>query len=180
VQLPAGNLWIFGYGSLLWRPGFAYLEKQRARVFGYHRSLCVWSWHHRGQPESPGLVFGLDAGGSVLGMAYRVAANAREATLDYLYGREMVTPVYAPRLVRAETTGGTVQAVTFAVDRNHDQYAGRLPFAKALAVVRDARGKSGHNREYVLKAASTLDELAVRDPAIQRLASELHPGGTRV
>jgi len=177
VQLPAGNLWVFGYGSLLWRPGFAYLEKQRARVFGYHRSLCVWSWHHRGRPESPGLVLGLDAGGSVLGMAYRVAASAREATLEYLYGREMVTPVYAPRLVRAETAEGSVQALTFTVDRNHDQYAGRLPLAKALAVVCDAQGKSGQNREYVLKTASTLHELAVRDPAIQRLAGLLHDRG---
>ena len=122
-------------------------------------------------------MFGLDTGGSVLGMAYRIAPGIADATREYLYGREMVTPAYAPRLVRAATAGGSVRALTFTVDRDHDQYAGRLPFAKALAVVRDARGKSGHNRDYVLKTARILDDLAVRDPAIQRLASELHDGG---
>ena len=178
MQLPVGNLWVFGYGSLLWRPGFDYLEKHRARVFGYHRSLCVWSWHHRGQPENPGLVFGLDAGGSVLGMAYQIASSAKDATLEYLYGREMIGKIYAPRLVRAETKSGSVQALTFTVDRKHHQYAGRLPFTKALAVVRAAQGKSGHNREYVLKTASTLDDLAVRDTTMERLASELHDSDT--
>lgn len=173
MQLPAGDLWVFGYGSLLWRPGFDYLEKQRARVFGYHRSLCVWSWHHRGQPESPGLVFGLDAGGSVLGMAFLVPAESKHATVDYLYEREMVTHVYAPRVVRARTAGGEVQALTFTVDRTHRQYAGRLPFGTALDVVRDAHGKSGPNREYVLETARTLDDLSVHDPTLQRLATSL-------
>lgn len=178
VTLPEGNLWVFGYGSLLWRPGFTYLEKQRARVYGYHRSLCVWSWHHRGRPENPGLVFGLDAGGSVYGVAYRVDAADKHATLEYLYGREMIGRVYAPRLVPASTAGGRVQALTFTVDRTHHQYAGRLPVEKTLSVVRGARGKSGHNREYVLKTASTLDDLAVRDPVIEHLAGLLSDAGS--
>ncbi len=165
-----GDLWIFGYASLLWRPGFDFEEQHRARVFGYHRSLCVWSWHHRGRPDNPGLVFGLDAGGSVLGMAYRVAAGARPRTLDYLYRREMINRIYAPRVVRAATPHGPVQALAFIVDRTHHQYAGRLPFVEALAVVRRARGHSGPNREYLLETARSLDALAVRDPTVQRLA----------
>lgn len=173
MKLPSGDLWVFGYGSLLWRPGFDYVDKQRAHVFGYHRSLCVWSWHHRGQPDSPGLVFGLDAGGSVLGMAYLVAAETKHDTVDYLYERELVTRVYAPRLVRADTPAGSVRALTFTVDRKHRQYAGRLPFTKALGVVRDAQGKSGPNREYVLETARTLHDLSVRDATLQRLATSL-------
>ncbi len=173
MQLPSGDLWVFGYGSLLWRPGFDYVEKHRARVFGYHRSLCVWSWYHRGHPDSPGLVFGLDAGGSVLGMAFLVAAATKHDTVDYLYERELVTTVYAPRVVRADTAGGSVRALTFTVDRNHSQYAGRLPFTTALDVVRDARGNSGPNREYVLETARTLQDLSVHDPTVQRLARSL-------
>ena len=118
-------------------------------------------------------MFGLDAGGSVLGMAYQVAAETKRDTVAYLYERELVTHVYAPRLVRAETPAGSVHALTFTVDRKHRQYAGRLSFTTALDVVRDAQGKSGPNSEYVLETARTLHDLSVHDATVQGLATRL-------
>ncbi len=173
THLPPGDLWVFGYGSLMWRPGFEFAEQRRARIFGYHRSLCVWSWVHRGCPRRPGLVLGLDTGGSCLGMAFRVAGESRDAVWEYLCEREMATPVYVPRRVRALTGAGAVDAVTFTVDRGHPQYVGEISFERALQVVRGASGRSGANRDYVLQSARMLETLAVRDLMLRRLASSL-------
>src|ERR1700676_2869036 len=89
-----GDLWVFGYGSLMWGPGFGYLEGGPARLIGLHRALCVFSFVHRGTPERPGLVLGLDRGGMCRGIAYRVAAAARADTIGYLRGREQVNTLY--------------------------------------------------------------------------------------
>src|ERR1700757_859148 len=93
-EFPDGDLWVFGYGSLIWRPGFDYLEARRAKLIGEHRSLCVYSFVHRGTPEKPGLVLGLDRGGACRGIAFRIAGKHRAATIAYLREREQVTPVY--------------------------------------------------------------------------------------
>ncbi|MDX1654786.1 MAG: gamma-glutamylcyclotransferase [Candidatus Competibacteraceae bacterium] len=169
-HLPQGDLWVFGYGSLMWRPGFAHLEALPARLMGYHRALCVWSWHHRGSPQCPGLVFGLDRGGSCRGRALRVAAAERKQVAEYLYERELVTPVYVPRLLPVRLAQGTVTALTFTIDRRHPQYAGRLDPAVAAAVVSASHGHSGPNREYLLNTLAHLQDLGIDDPKLAQVA----------
>lgn len=168
--LPDGDLWVFGYGSLMWRPGFDFLEMHTARVHGYHRSLCVWSWEHRGTQQKPGLVFGLDLGGACIGRLFRVAETDKTAVADYLYAREMVTPVYRPGLKRIRLPDRTVTALTFTIDRRHAQYAGRLEPFVAAAAVREAIGYSGPNWEYVLNTLAHLRELGIRDRYLEQLA----------
>src|SRR5579862_38141 len=128
-----GELWVFGYGSLMWRPGFTFREQVPARLRGLHRSLCVYSFFHRGTPERPGLVLGLDRGGMCRGIAFRVAAAAREKTIAYLRAREQVTAVYRETMRRIELEDGSrqqVSALCYVVDRGHAQYAGRLSHAE--------------------------------------------------
>src|SRR6202789_2210439 len=123
------DLWIFGYGSLMWRPGFEFLEQVPARLIGEHRALCVYSFFHRGTPERPGLVLGLDRGGTCRGIAFRVQAGKRAATIAYLRAREQVTAVYRESMRRvwlAGDRGAQVSALCYVVDRSHVQYAGRL------------------------------------------------------
>jgi glutathione-specific gamma-glutamylcyclotransferase len=146
----AKDLWVFGYGSLMWRPGFDYEESALAFVQGYHRALCIFSHVHRGTPERPGLVLGLDRGGSCQGVVFRVAADRREATLAYLRERELVTAVYLEKMVTARfAEGSSVQAIAYVVDRSHYQYAGRLPAHKMAQLIASARGASGENPDYV-------------------------------
>src|SRR5580704_17394093 len=143
-----GELWVFGYGSLMWRPGFAYLERVSARVIGLHRALCVFSFVHRGTPERPGLVLGLDRGGMCRGVAFRVAAAGRAETVEYLRGREQVTTVYLETMRQIELEDAArrrVRALCYIVDRSHVQYAGRLTLAESLHHVRQGHGKSGAN-----------------------------------
>lgn len=169
LELPLGDLWVFGYGSLMWRPGFEYLEVRPARLYGYHRALCIWSWVHRGTQEQPGLVFGLDAGGSCIGRAFRIAEADKPAVVEYLYAREMVTAVYIPRLHTVRLPEGPVTALCFVVDRRHRQYAGRLAVEQAAGVVAGARGQSGANREYLCNTVDHLEELGIREPALLRI-----------
>ena len=102
-----GDLWIFGYGSLMWRPGFDYVERLPVRLHGYHRAFCVWSHRYRGTPERPGLVLGLDRGGSCLGIAYRIAPEKQDTVLAYLHEREMITGVYIPVICRSSILSPT-------------------------------------------------------------------------
>lgn len=177
----AGDLWVFGYGSLMWRPGFEHAEMQRARLHGYHRSLCVWSWVHRGTPHVPGLVLGLDRGGSCVGRAFRVPARARRSTLEYLREREMVTNVYLPTWQTARLEDGrVVETLTFRVRRDHHQYAGRMPAEAAARAVVCASGRGGHNIEYVANTISHLVECGVRDhhlESVHRKVLELASAG---
>lgn len=167
---------MFGYGSLMWRPGFEYLECVPARVTGLHRSLCVYSFVHRGSPERPGLVLGLDRGGACRGLAYRVAAHARAETVQYLRAREQVTAVYR-ETVRSVTLLGNperrVEALIFIVDRGHPQYAGKLTLDQRLHHIRQGHGQSGPNREYVLATVTALESLGCRDEELHMLAERL-------
>ena len=170
------DLWVFGYGSLIWRPGFTFLERRNARLVGAHRALCVYSFVHRGTPEKPGLVLGLDRGGTCRGVAYRVAAGKRDETIDYLRGREQATRVYreASRAVWLdENPQQRVQALCYMVDRGHAQYAGRLSLARQLHFVRQGHGRSGPNRDYVIETVKALDDLGYSDGGLRRLAQQL-------
>ena len=175
----SGDLWVFGYGSLMWRPGFAYRERCPARLVGLHRALCVFSFVHRGTPERPGLVLGLDRGGMCRGIAYRVAATARTATVAYLRGREQVTSVYLETVRRIELEDHArrrVEALCYVVDRSHVQYAGRLSLAERLHLVRQGHGQSGPNRDYVLETVRALEALGYRETDLHRLAEHLEAG----
>ncbi len=172
----SGDLWVFGYGSLMWRPGFAYLEKGAARLIGLHRALCVFSFVHRGTPERPGLVLGLDRGGMCRGIAYRVPASARADTIAYLRGREQVTTVYVETMRQIELEDESrrrVRALCYIVDRSHVQYAGRLTLAESLHHVRQGHGRSGPNRDYVLETVRALEGLGYRETDLHLLAQKL-------
>jgi cation transport protein ChaC len=171
------DLWVFGYGSLVWRPGFPFLERRIARLHGAHRALCVYSWVHRGTPERPGLVLGLDRGGTCRGVAFRVAAAERDAVIAYLREREQVTAVYLEREREVRfADGSTVRALAYLVDRSHPQYAGKLDEETQFAIVAAAHGRSGPNRDYVVNSASHLAELGMADPLLTRLAARLAAG----
>ncbi|WP_404925482.1 gamma-glutamylcyclotransferase [Mesorhizobium sp. ORM16] len=171
-----GDFWVFGYGSLIWRPGFAHIETRRARLHGYRRALCVYSFVHRGTRERPGLVLGLDRGGSCVGLAFRVPGELRDEVIAYLRERELVTNVYLERMLNVRLDGGgTVEAVAYIVDRNHEQYAGALDAAHAADVVRGAVGQSGNNEDYVSSTLDHLRALGIRDHWLEDVARRIAP-----
>jgi glutathione-specific gamma-glutamylcyclotransferase len=174
---PRGDLWVFGYGSLMWRPGFDFIEQRPARLIGEHRALCVYSFDHRGTPEKPGLVLGLDRGGACRGIAFRVSAGHRDATISYLRGREQTTNVYREvmRSVWLDNAAqDRVSALTYVVDRGHVQYAGRLSLAEQLRYVRQGHGRSGDNRDYVLSTVKSIEAQGFRDQQLHQLSAMLH------
>jgi glutathione-specific gamma-glutamylcyclotransferase len=170
------DLWVFGYGSLMWRPDFEFIEQVPARLIGEHRALCVYSFDHRGTPEKPGLVLGLDRGGACRGVAFRVAAKRRGETIEYLRAREQTTNVYREvmRSVWLENEARQrVSALAYVVDRGHVQYAGRLSLAEQLRYVSQGHGRSGNNRDYVLSTVKSIEAQGFRDPQLHRLAAML-------
>jgi glutathione-specific gamma-glutamylcyclotransferase len=172
----ASDLWVFGYGSLMWRPGFDYLNRRPARLLGAHRALCVFSHFHRGTAEKPGLVLGLDHGGSCRGVAFRVEASKREATVAYLREREQVTSVYREVMRGVVLLGAPeadVRALCYVVDRSHAQYAGALTRERQLKLVRQGHGRSGVNQDYVLATVKELEVLGIRDATLEWLAARL-------
>lgn len=172
------DLWVFGYGSLMWRPGFPFVERRLAHVRGYHRSLCVLSHVHRGTPDNPGLVLGLDRGGRCNGIAFRVDKSEAAATVHYLREREQVTAVYVERRLPVWLDDGrSVTALTYIVDRGHPQYAGRLAFEEVLRLVRQGRGISGANPDYVRSTHDHLLGIGVVDPILERITRALDGEG---
>lgn len=174
------DLWVFGYGSLMWRPGFDHVECAPALLRGAHRSLCVYSVVHRGTTKKPGLVLGLDSGGSCRGMAFRVDARKSRETLQYLREREQATMVYRETHRSVHLVDGTdrrITAVCFMVDRHHPQYAGNLPIAEQARLVRRGQGESGDNVEYVVNTLRHLDEMGLGEPALAKVLVTLgHEG----
>lgn len=166
------DLWIFGYGSLMWRPGFDWVERVPATLAGYHRALCILSVHHRGTPERPGLVLGLDRGGSCRGIAFRVEyANAAQ-TLAYLREREQVTSVYLETHHRLRLIDGrSVNGVAYTADRKHAQYARGLTHDSLLEKVRHSVGVSGRNPDYVRATVAELEKLGLHDHTLARLVA---------
>lgn len=163
-------LWVFGYGSLMWNPGFPYETSEPALLQGYHRRFCVYSFHYRGTPEQPGLVLGLDRGGSCRGIAFRVAPADVRKTLAYLWDREMISYVYRPAWLPIRLAAGRVQACTFVADRAHEQYC-RLTGLEAMAgVICKGHGRNGPNCEYLFNTVRHLDELGIRETPLHRLA----------
>ena len=168
------DFWVFGYGSLMWNPGFETLERQRASLFGLHRSFCIYSWVYRGTPESPGLVLGLNRGGCCRGIALKAPGAKRDEIVSYLRAREQVTSVYLEcwRKVRLET-GEDVPALTYRVDQTHDQYASELSIEKQVEIIAGAQGKSGPNTDYVESTVEHLRESGIHDHTLEQILAGL-------
>ncbi len=169
-----GDFWVFGYGSLIWNPGFPSIEAKPARLYGLHRSLCIYSWVHRGTKSNPGLVLGLDKGGSCQGVAYKVAANNKNSVIEYLRQRELVTDVYLETWRMIHFSNGTnSSALTYIADQKSAQYAGRLSVSIQTNIVSRARGKSGPNCEYVIKTAQHLQSMNIQDLDLASIAKSV-------
>lgn len=167
--------WVFGYGSLMWNPGFPHRRTVAARLQGYHRKLCVYSFHYRGRPDKPGLVFGLDRGGSCLGQAFEVAEKDWMETYAYLQKREQITMVYkeVTTPVTLAETGERVTALTYIVDRAHPQCAARLSEDDMLRMVRQGEGEAGGCIDYVRNTHAHLQKLGLSDPGLSRIVARL-------
>lgn len=161
--------WIFGYGSLMWRPGFRYLEQYPARLDGYHRAPCIYSHHHRGTLDVPGLVLGLDRGGYCLGIAFKIDIKDRPQIIDYLYEREMIGYAYKPACVDLVMQENRVSAYTFIADPEHEQYAGDLGQERAARIIMQAQGISGLNRDYLLNTVHKLEQEGFAEPELTAL-----------
>lgn len=170
------DLWVFGYGSLMWKPGFAFAERRMARLHGWRRRFCLRSITYRGTPEAPGLVLGLDhdPDGWCDGVAFRVTADAAPDVCAYLRARELVTYAYREeRLPVALDDGTQVRALAYVVDPGHPQYAGGLGLAEQAAVIASAAGPMGPNHEYLWNTTAHLRELGVTDPELALLEAEV-------
>ena len=168
------DLWVFGYGSLMWRPGFDFSERTLATVRGYRRALCVYSHVHRGTPQTPGLVLGLDRGGACRGVAFRVPSDHAEATIAYLREREQVTMVYREVTLRARLADGReTEVLSYAVDRSHGQYAGALDPTTIARFVAQGVGMSGANPDYVRQTYAHMVEIGIKDPTMADIVRRL-------
>lgn len=167
------DLWVFGYGSLMWRPDFPFLERQKATVSGYHRAFCIKSTHYRGTAARPGLVLGLDRGRNCVGVAFRIASSEAASVVGYLRKRELIYGVYReahiPALVHRNGVAETIVALTYIAERLHPAYAGCLPTAKQALIVRGAQGASGANLDYVINTIRHLRMLGIREAELERL-----------
>lgn len=174
INAGSHDIWIFGYGSLMWKPGFAYSESCRARLDGYHRAFCISSTHHRGNAARPGLVLGLDRGGACEGVVYRIAATEARTILAYLRKRELVNGVYreanVPVLLR-DGSHRTVTALTYIVERCHPSYTGPLSLQAQAHQIRGACGISGNNLDYLLATVRHMNEAGIREPNLERLVT---------
>ncbi|QDJ37442.1 gamma-glutamylcyclotransferase [Bordetella hinzii] len=167
------DLWVFAYGSLIWRPNFNWTERRLATVRGYHRSLCLWSHDHRGSPDLPGLVFGLDRGGCCRGVAYRIAAVDVVPTFRMLWAREMLRGAYVPRWLSCETDASAVRGLVFLLNRRCDDYARGISDDLLLDSVRRAVGQSGRCLDYVVQTEQALRESGIDDGRLGALVRRL-------
>ncbi|SUV78133.1 gamma-glutamylcyclotransferase [Bordetella pertussis] len=175
------DVWVYGYGSLIWRPDFDFVERRLATLHGHHRALCLWSRVNRGTPECPGLVFGLDRGGSCRGVVYRLAGRQVPDYFPALWDREMSTGAYLPRWLRCATEHGPVNALVFIMNRANPAYIRALLEPELLAIVRRASGRYGPCTEYVVQTAQALRQAGIRDARLEQIARQLeadvHPLG---
>jgi cation transport protein ChaC len=167
------SAWIFAYGSLLWDPGFEYEESRPAIIYGYHRRLCIYSYIYRGTPERPGLVFGLDRGGSCRGRVFRVAPNSARHVLSMIWDREMIYPVYVPQTLSAHVDKARIECRTFVVNSSHKQFVGKMDLPRTAKMIAAASGKAGPNSDYLENTLTHLKELGLQDGRLLRLWMEV-------
>lgn len=175
IEVPeAGDVWFFAYGSLMWDPGFEPVELRPARLHGWHRQFCVWSRRYRGTFRTPGLVLGLDRGGSCIGRALRIATVDRERVFGYLEEREMPEEIYSCRKLRVATAEGPIDAYAFVVNRDNFLYAGRLAQTTIAERIACCAGQRGPNVAYLENTVRHLDELGIGDGPMHRLLDMVH------
>lgn len=169
----SSEYWVFGYGSLMWDPGFPHVAAHPAVLVGYHRRFCLYSYRYRGTTERPGLVLGLDRGGSCRGVVFRVPDADVAATKAYLWERELDDYAYLPKLLSVRHAGGAVRAQTFVVDRRAPQYAGGLDAATVAGVVAAGVGQRGRNRDYLENTLGHLRALGIVDRGLEQVADRV-------
>lgn len=180
-------LWIFGYGSLMWNPGLAFVAKRVGTVYGFHRNFCLWSRINRGTPERPGLVLTLERGGSCRGLAYRLTGSTSREELLGLWRREMSLGSYHPRWLDCHAGADRFPVLTFIVNRSCSGYAGKLPLEVMVQAMATARGKFGSSAEYLFQTQAALESHGILDPRVKRLADRVkahlaaasRPGGAQ-
>lgn len=166
---PGRDVWVFGYGSLIWNPAIHYSEKRTARVWGYHRSFCLRTPLGRGTPENPGLVLALDKGGSCNGIVFKLPAGREKDELSVVWDREMALDSYSAVWLRAMTPEGPVDAVTFVMNRQTERYVGRLPEDSVVEHLATAEGYLGSCAEYLENTVSHMREAGIHDRQLFRL-----------
>lgn len=166
---PRRSIWIFAYGSLMWNPAFHFVERRLGRVHGYHRRFCLWTRVGRGSDHQPGLLLGLERGGSCRGVAFRIAAHQVDDETRVIWAREMISDAYRPRWLRVRTGQGDIAALAFVINHRHERYAGRLAEETVARAVTKARGELGSCADYLLTTARHLEELGIRDERLARV-----------
>jgi cation transport protein ChaC len=166
---PGQDVWVFGYGSLMWNPAFLFAERRLGTVRGLHRRFCLWMWRGRGTLQCPGLMLALDRGGTCRGIAFRVEAAQARHELLLVWRREMLSGAYQARWVNVATEDGPVRAVTFVANANHDRYAGKLSEDEAAARILQASGELGTCLDYFERTVRILKTLQVDDRALERI-----------
>jgi cation transport protein ChaC len=164
-----GDVWIFGYASLIWRPEFESAEDRPAKVHGWHRALAMRSRINRGTPECPGLVFALIPGGSCHGRAYRIEQPRVETELRRLWGREMPSGVYDPKWLACRTPQGPVRGLAFTLSRRSPNHTGALPDGELVEILRTANGRYGSTLAYLVETAKSLRTCGIRDRDVERM-----------
>jgi cation transport protein ChaC len=167
------DLWIFGYGSLIWRPDFEFVERRAAKVHGWHRALKMWSRINRGTPEQPGLVFGMLSGGCCRGMVFRIPQQTGQQALACLWSREMITGVYDPRWLSCQTSHGPVKALAFTLSRKSPSHTGVLSEEEYRRIFSEAAGLYGTTSEYAHRTLEELRRHNIRDRALERLLKQM-------
>jgi cation transport protein ChaC len=172
VDLSAG-VWLFGYGSLIWNPAFHFTGRRVGRIYGYHRRFCLWTHLGRGRPERPGLVLGLERGGSCQGVAYRIAPEAAHEELMIVWRREMLSGAYLPRWVEVHSTAGRLPAIAFVINHAHERYARFLSEAEVADTIATAEGFLGACADYLVNTVDHLAELGIHDRPLERLRQQV-------
>ncbi len=170
---PPGDVWVFGYGSLIWNPTIHFSEKRVGHVTGYHRRFCLWTHLGRGNPDCPGLLLGLEHGGSCSGLAFRIPADQAEHECRVIWHREMISGSYVPRWVDVRTDTGDVRAIAFIINHEHMRYAGRLSDEEVADAIANAEGSLGNCADYLINTAEHLEDLGVLDTPLRHLRDEV-------
>jgi len=163
ARRPSDDIWVFGYGSLIWNPAFHFERSAHALLYGYHRAFCLWTPLGRGSPENPGLILGLERGGSCHGMAFKLHEDQIEEELDVVWAREMPTGSYEPTWVRLHSGGETLHAIAFVIKRDQPRYACKIPIETVAKSIATAEGPLGTCSEYLFRTVEALDKMNVPD-----------------